>query len=54
VAKQTDERPAEELSERELEEANGEPLPDRHALSVIRGFETLPQPVVPEPVLDPE
>jgi hypothetical protein len=54
VAKQTDERTAEELTEQELEQANGEPLPDRHALSVIRGFETLPQPIVPEPVLDSE
>jgi hypothetical protein len=50
--KAKDERPAEELTEQELEEADGEALPDRHALSVIRGFETLPQPVVPEPPLD--
>jgi hypothetical protein len=54
VSKKTDDRAAEELSERELQETNGEPLPDRHALSVIRGFETLPQPIVPEPVLDSE
>jgi hypothetical protein len=54
VAKQAEERAVEELSERELEAANGEPLPDRHALSVIRGFETLPQPIVPEPVLNSE
>jgi hypothetical protein len=53
VAKRADdERPADELTEQELEEANGEPLPDRQAMSVIRGFETLPQPVVPEPPLD--
>jgi len=52
VTKKSDEPAAEELSERELEEASGEQLPDRHALSVIRGFETLPQPIVPEPPLD--
>jgi len=53
VAETRDEQVPEELTEQELEEANGEPLPDR-PLSVIRGFETLPQPIVPEPVLDSE
>ena len=41
-------RPAEELTERELDETNGEPLPDRHALSLIRGVEPLPLPIVPD------
>ena len=54
MAETHDEQVPEELTEQELEEANGEPLPDRRALSVIRGFETLPQPIVPEPVLDSE
>ena len=40
------------LTEQELEEADGEPLPDRHALTLIRGVEPLPQPIVPEPPLD--
>jgi len=35
-----------ELTEDEVEKANGEPLPDREAMSIIRGgFE--PVPVVP-------
>jgi hypothetical protein len=35
-----------ELTEEEVEKANGEPLPDREAMSIIRGgFE--PVPVVP-------
>ena len=50
--KATDERPPEELTQAELEEANGEPLPDRQALSLIRGVEPLPQPIVPEPPID--
>jgi hypothetical protein len=55
VAKQTnDERPTDDVTEQELDAANAEPLPDRQALSVIRGFETLPQPIVPEPPLDSE
>jgi hypothetical protein len=47
-----DERPPEPLTEQELEETDGEPLPDRHALSLIRGVEPLPQPIVPEPPID--
>jgi hypothetical protein len=53
------ERKPESLSEDELAEANGEPLPDRQAMTVIRGVEPLPQPIVPmepgpgEVVLDP-
>jgi hypothetical protein len=35
----------EEMTEEELAEANGEPLPDRQAMSVIR--EPLPQPILP-------
>jgi hypothetical protein len=50
--KQSDDRPPEGLSEQELEEADGEPLPDRRALSLIRGVEPLPQPIVPEPPID--
>jgi hypothetical protein len=38
----------EELTEQELEQANGEPLPERHALTLIRGAEPLPLPIVPE------
>jgi hypothetical protein len=37
----------EEITEEEIAEANGEPLPDRQAMSVIRGVEPLPQPVFP-------
>jgi len=48
----TDERTPEELTEQELEEASGEPLPDRQAMSLIRGVEPLPQPIVPEPPMD--
>jgi hypothetical protein len=50
--KAKDEQAPDALTEQELEEANGEPLPDRHALTLIRGVETLPQPIVPEPPLD--
>jgi hypothetical protein len=43
----------EELTERELDETDGEPLPDREVMSVIRGAEPLPLPIVPdEPVPD--
>jgi hypothetical protein len=44
----TDERPPEELTEQEVDGANGEPLPDRHALSLIRGVEPLPMPALPD------
>ena len=36
----------EQMTEEELAAANGEPLPDREAMSVIRGVHPLPQPVV--------
>jgi len=52
VTNRSEEGPPEPLSEEELAEMEGEPLPDRHALSVIRGVEPLPQPIVPEPPLD--
>jgi hypothetical protein len=41
------ERKPEELTEEELAEANGEPLPDREVMSVIRagGLQQLPLPV---------
>jgi hypothetical protein len=47
------ERKPEELTEEELEQTNGEPLPDREALSVIHGgVEPLPSeiyPIEPDP-----
>jgi hypothetical protein len=46
------ERNPEELTEQELEETNGEPLPDREVMSVIRGLEPLPDgtfPIEPDP-----
>ena len=36
------ERKPEEMTEEEIAEADGEPLPDRQAMSVIRGVEPLP------------
>jgi hypothetical protein len=39
---------SEELTEEELEAASGEPLPERHVMSVIRGAEPLPLPIVPD------
>jgi len=45
----TKERKPEEMTEEEIAEANGEPLPDRQAMSVIRGVEPLPQPIVGDP-----
>jgi hypothetical protein len=41
------EREPEEMTEEELAKANGEPLPDRQAMSVIR--EPLPQPFLTHP-----
>jgi len=38
----------EELTEQEIEETNGEPLPDREVMSVIRGGEPVPFPIVPD------
>jgi len=56
VTKPNDERPA-ELSEQDIENANGEELPDRHAMTLLRGFEPLPLPIVPDdsniPIDDP-
>jgi hypothetical protein len=49
-----DERTPEELTEQELADANSEPLPERHALTLIRGVEPLPQPILPEPPIDSE
>jgi hypothetical protein len=43
----------EEMTDEELERANAEALPDRHALSVIRGVQPLPQPIVIEPTEPP-
>jgi hypothetical protein len=42
----------EELTEQELEATDGEPLPDREAMSVIRAVEPLPFPIVPDPPQD--
>jgi hypothetical protein len=39
----------EALTDDELDEANGEPLPDRQAMTVMR-VEPLPQPFLIEPV----
>jgi hypothetical protein len=47
VPKANDERPP-ELTEQELDDANGEQLPERHAMTLLRGFEPLPMPIVPE------
>ncbi|MFL5980538.1 MAG: hypothetical protein ACJ74D_11445 [Gaiellaceae bacterium] len=55
--KDPDKRAPDELTEQELAAANGEPLPDREAMSVIRGHETLPILLVPDettmPIEDP-
>jgi hypothetical protein len=48
VTKANDERRADELTEQELEDANGEQLPERHAMTLIRGVEPLPLPIVPD------
>jgi hypothetical protein len=48
VTKAKDGRTPEELSEQELEETNGEPLPERQAMTLIRGVEPLPFPIVPD------
>jgi len=48
VTKPRAKKTPEELTEQELEETNGEPLPDREVMSVIRGAEPLPYPVVPD------
>jgi hypothetical protein len=41
------ERRTEAMTEEELAKAYGEPLPDREAMSVIRGADPLPLPIVP-------
>jgi hypothetical protein len=43
------ERKPREMTEEELAGANGEPLPERHVMSVIRGVQPLPQPIVLDP-----
>jgi hypothetical protein len=48
VTKRQTEKTPEALTEQEVEETNGEPLPDREVLSVIRGAEPLPFPIVPD------
>ena len=56
MTKANDERPA-ELTEQDIDDANGEELPDRHAMTLLRGFEPLPLPIVPDdsniPIDDP-
>jgi hypothetical protein len=42
------EKTPEELTEQELEETDGEPLPERQAMSLIHGAEPLPLPIVPD------
>ncbi len=44
----TDERKSDALTEEELAQANGEPLPDREQMSLIRGAEPLPAPLLPD------
>jgi len=48
VAKRKTEKTPEELTEQEVEETDGEPLPDREVMSLIRGAEPLPLPIVPD------
>jgi hypothetical protein len=43
-------RKPEELTEEELEQADGEPLPDREAMSVIRGPGEYPLPSETYPI----
>ena len=40
-------RKHEEMTEEEMAKANAEPLPDREAMSVIRGVDPVPVPVLP-------
>ena len=44
----TDESKSDALTEEELTQANGEPLPDREQMSLIRGAEPLPAPLLPD------
>jgi hypothetical protein len=48
VTKRNANKTPEELTEQELEGTNGEPLPDREVMSLIRAAELLPPPVVPD------
>ena len=52
MTKRTAEKEPEDLTEEEIERAEGEPLPDREAMSVIRGVEPLPLPIIPDPPTD--
>ena len=57
MTKADDERPP-ELTEQDIDDANGEELPERHAMTLIRGgFEPLPLPIVADettvPIDDP-
>ena len=49
MTKRQAEKAPEELTDEELDEADGEKLPDREAMSVIRGVEPLPQPIIDPP-----
>lgn len=40
-------RKPEEMTEEEIAKENGEPLPERQAMSVIRGFEPVPVVIAP-------
>jgi len=44
----TDESKSDALTEEELAQENGEPLPDREQMSLIRGVEPLPAPLLPD------
>jgi len=48
VTKRRATKTPEELTEQEVERTNGEPLPDREVMSLIRGAEPLPLPIVPD------
>jgi hypothetical protein len=49
----TDERDPKELTEEEVEKANGEPLPDREAMTVMKPPLPMPEPVPPVFTIDP-
>ena len=48
MTKRKAEKTSEELTEQEVEETDGEPLPGREVMSLIRGAEPLPFPIVPD------
>ena len=52
MTKRQAEKAPEQLTDEELDEADGEKLPDREAMSVVRGVEPLPLPIVPDPPID--